>query len=787
MAELQNRRKLPIRHLPRETIGFPDSYMNFFNGLFRRPGALLVAFGLSVCSTGEIVVHAQNAADPSDIWYKGFLANQAAQGMAENGEYLAAFNKLGEALPQFNLLAQQYPEYLPEIVRERRNLIMEQRDELKVLMSRPKPAPQLPQRPAPSYPQPQVGNPGGNYNGGNSGVPGVRIAPPPTTPSYHGSSREGSMEIIPEGEFSLPEWDQGSSQALPRQGIMTGPSAPNLPRVENRRPNSVAGIANSLHDELKRKDEMVNWLQDKNYELQTELDKQKSLSGHLAGELRDAKRARDQHRADYDQARKLQASQEQVQELKGLLAGANQLIDKLLSQNERILGELEASKKEISAMKDRMAEVEKQRDNLLEIVEGGGNGGKALKELMDRNRELSAKLDRAESLAKSLSETNNEKDEDIKMLKSEIASIKAERDNLLNENLRHQQEIESAKRKLELLSDGLTAEEKNALANASPLERQENEMLRSVVLKQLRTQARKMKAKELLIEQLEKLGGRSDTLLGLVEDIARGSQLTEEEKALFRSPHFREIIDAAGIESSDVIAAGANADDGTASMSATIVAAGNAPAAPGENGVIADQKLSVELSQLDKSARLDFKEGRYAEAEAGFLKYLHYRPKNVGCLCNLGVLKITMKNYSEAEYYLEKALAIESKSGLANYLLGRAYFMQGRLDEALTKLEAGITYDPQNAKAHNSVGVISTQKGWVDRAERAFTNAVSIDPEYGDAHFNLAVLHATKDQPNPNAAGKHYLRAIQLGVPRDAQIEGFIREYEAQGLSVGLR
>jgi tetratricopeptide (TPR) repeat protein len=291
---------------------------------------------------------------------------------------------------------------------------------------------------------------------------------------------------------------------------------------------------------------------------------------------------------------------------------------------------------------------------------------------------------------------------------------------------------------------------------------------------------------------LEKLGTRSDTLLGLVDDMARGSQLTAEEKALFKAPQFQEIVNA----SSATVADDADSNEtpaeetaeGSAVMTATLIAAGNGPR---ENvsldGVVENQKLTVELSQIDKSARLDFKEGRLSEAEAGFLEYLHYLPKSVPCLCNLGVLKISMKNYSEAEYYLEKAIAIESDSGLANYLLGRTYFLQDKLDDALVKLEAGLSYDPQNAKAHNCVGVISTRKGWVDRAERAFTSAVTIDPEYGDAHFNLALLHATKDDPNPSEAEKHYFRALHLGVPRDAAIEGFLKEFEEAGVSVGMR
>jgi len=368
------------------------------------------------------------------------------------------------------------------------------------------------------------------------------------------------------------------------------------------------------------------------------------------------------------------------------------------------------------------------------------------------------------------------------MLKSEISRIKLERDRLLSENLRHQQSIEDLQRKLELLSDGLTTEEKTSLASASPFERQENELLRSIVLKQLRKQAQMKEAKELLLKQLDKVGARSDTLLSLVEDMATGSQLTEEEKALFKAPQFQEIVDAA----TDM---DPTSPDGTknggARMSVTLVAPGIGGVR--KDGVVKDQKISVELAQLDKSARLDFKEGRYAEAETGFLEYLRYRPRSVSCFCNLGVLKIAVKNYTEAEYFLEKALAVQGDSGLAHYLLGRTYYLQGKLDEALEKLERSLTHDPQNAKAHNTVGVISSQKGWVARAERAFTNAVSIDPKFGDAHFNLAVLYATRDQPDAKSADKHYFEALRLGVPRDATIEEFLKEAETAGATLGSR
>lgn len=734
---------------------------------------------------------AQEGLDPSEIWYRGFLLVQAAQDLESKGKALEALNKLTEAKPLYDHLAQNFPDFQPEIVRERRHLIAEKRDELKASM-RPTAAPAaVPGATAPALP--------------NAGQPprALAIAPPPLPGSelapddLGGAPRGGSMQISEgEGEFALPTWNEGASQALPRADAAP---IPGMPRVENRS-SAVGAIANSLDDDLRRTDVLINYINEDNQRLRNELKQREQLLQQVNAELVRTRISREELMKRVAAAESggggIEA-QQKIEQLKALLRDATEQLEAATERNEQLVASMEQSQQEMEKMRTRMGELERERDNLLEVVQGGANGGKALKELMDRNRDLAAQLDRAEQLAESLSELNKEKDDDIALLKTEITRIKLERDQLLTENERHQQMIEDLQNKLELLSDGLTAEDKQALANASPMERQENELLRSMVLKQLRRQAQMKQAKELLLSQLDRLGARSDVLLGLVEDMARGSKLTDEEKALFKAPQFEEIL-AAASESSDeareaVAGDGTEAGSGEESgngevvMSATLVAAGKAPGGVSLDGVIEKQKLTVELAQIDKAARLDFKEGRYAEAESGFLEYLRYLPQNVPCLCNLGVLKITMKNYSEAEYYLEKAIAIDEKNGLAHYLLGRTYFLQDKLDAALEKLETGLTFDPQNAKAHNCVGVISTRKGWVDRAQRAFVNAVSIDPEYGDAHFNLAVLHATKEQPDANEAGKHYFRALHLGVPRDATIEGFLKEAEEAGGAVGMR
>lgn len=739
-----------------------DSHMSFPQGLFSRPRTKLAIFASCLVSLWPHVGAQEVSLDPMDIWYRGFLLVQAGEEFQAQGQYLEALNKLTEAKPLFDHLAQKYPDFQTEMVRERRHLIAENRDTMKRLMrenaARPPSAPK-------QIPQAVPVNPAEGY------------ASVPSPPVGRGAStRNRNIELEnPSREVLLPSWEAGSSRALPQR-------TPGMPTVRTPSPGAVA---NSIYSDIRDKDETIAFLNEENLELRKELSQRKTVLETVQQQLADAQGERNRLLQQISQAERNGgglATQQKVQQLKELLGDATEQLQNATDRNAKLVNALADSQRESEKLRNRLAEVERERDNLAEVVRGEGNGGRALKELMDRNRELVAQLDRAEQLASSLSELSKEKNQDIKMLKSEISRIRLERDRLLSENLRHQQSIEDLQRKLELLSDGLTTEEKTSLVSASPFERQENELLRSIVLKQLRKQAQMKEAKELLLKQLDKVGARSDTLLSLVEDMAIGSQLTEEEKALFKAPQFQEIVDAAtdmDPTSSD------GTKNGGARMSVTLVAPGIGGVR--KDGVVKDQKISVELAQLDKSARLDFKEGRYAEAETGFLEYLRYRPRSVSCFCNLGVLKIAVKNYTEAEYFFEKALAVQGDSGLAHYLLGRTYYLQGKLDEALEKLERSLTHDPQNAKAHNTVGVISSQKGWVARAERAFTNAVSIDPKFGDAHFNLAVLYATRDQPDAKSADKHYFEALRLGVPRDATIEEFLKEAETAGATLGSR
>ncbi len=143
------------------------------------------------------------------------------------------------------ITSQQFPDFQPEIVRDRRHLIAEKRDELKVAMRAPK-APAVAEAPAPAA-LPNSANPAQPLQISPPPLPGTEFAEPPVAVPV---ATNRTMEIESEGEFALPSWDEGASQALPRAGAAP---APGMPRVETRGGSAVGAIASSLHDDLSRK------------------------------------------------------------------------------------------------------------------------------------------------------------------------------------------------------------------------------------------------------------------------------------------------------------------------------------------------------------------------------------------------------------------------------------------------------------------------------------------------------------------------------------------------------
>ena len=278
-------------------------------------------------------------------------------------------------------------------------------------------------------------------------------------------------------------------------------------------------------------------------------------------------------------------------------------------------------------------------------------------------------------------------------------------------------------------------------------------MLRDIVLRQLSRQNQLKQAKAAIIVQLDDIGVEASSLLASIDDIIAGTGVTEEERNKLRLLSMGE---SSGPVDATIIVEGAEADGSG-------------------KGIIVVQSRAEELSQTQKAARLDYVEGNYPEARAGYEKYLRLNPRSVEGTCNLAQVLLQLKDFATAQALLEKAVALDNAAGRPYYLLGIVFYQQGKMDEALIKLELGLERDPKNARAHNYVGVIcADHKGWRKRAVECFTAAIAHDAEFADPHFNLAVLYSGGESPEPEKVREHYLKARGLGAERDGSIEKFL-------------
>ncbi|NNE90216.1 MAG: tetratricopeptide repeat protein [Verrucomicrobiales bacterium] len=673
-----------------------------------------------------------------------------AEKLEQDGDYLGALNKYNEALPLQKGVHEEYPNFHPEIVKERLRMILEKQREIREKLKNQ--ARGIPDTPPKMEEQ---------------------VGPPNPVPS---GARPGDTQQVGSGEFQLPKWPEtnggttGNGFTPNRNPVQVAPP-PTGAGVQNQNimpptgvpaPN-VAGMSISEFYEyqMKVKDQQIAWLLQQKQLLDQKVGEKDRMLQQADVQLKQAM----QNEANLlAQIRKLESSggggSNREAELKKLLDDAVKQVQDANARNQLLQSELAQARTEINQLRNRVAEIENDRDMALSMS-GNDGGNEKLRELIEKNSKLREDLERIQSAADHFKQLDREKTEEIALLRSKINEVITERDAIAEQNAQYQSRIEDLQRQLTLLSDGLTNEEAMQIAEGNPMVAAENELLKGVILKQLQRQAQRKMATELLLAQLDKLEVRSQTLDALIADMANGVTLTESEKNMFKTPALNELI-----EESEKAAN--NYQPGT---STTVVVGGN--------GEVEEQALSMELQQVQQGARLAYMDKDFATAEKGYERYLEYRPNNVSCLYNLSLVKITLQKYEDAENYLQKAIKLKDDFGPAYYLLGRTYFNQGRHDEALDSLRTGLEHDPKNAKAHNCVGVISSQRGWVQQAEESFTQAVEIDPDYGDAHFNLAVLLAAGESPDDAPRVRtHYFKALHLGVPRDASIETFLKQRE---------
>ncbi len=416
--------------------------------------------------------------------------------------------------------------------------------------------------------------------------------------------------------------------------------------------------------------------------------------------------------------------------------------------------------------------------------------------IMDENNSLKAQLADAQTKIKALQDGSST---DTSPLKQQLQDVQQQLAALENENQTFKatnndlkQQLEEAKAKLGD-SDKQVAQQ----ANADSVHR-ENDILRGILTRQLQEQARRDAAKHLAAEEINNLHIESKVLAQQIDILSSPIiTLSPDERSLLRldaaavvpaSTTLEAHLDSAPVDSS--MAAGtpppSSAPQDPAAPAAVPDPSAATPAAPASNtdtpppDLASKPKVPDEMRPLAQQANDDFSQGKYDDAAAVYNKIIEHYPDSLYAWSNLGVVRFQQQRYPEAEKALLESIKLNPNDAFSYSILGIVYYQEGRFDDAIDKLTRASTLDPNDARTRNYLGIACSQKGWQEAAEKQLRKAIEIDPTLGDAQFNLAVIYATQKPPARELARKHYKAALDLGIPKDPQLEKFFSDDSAE-------
>ncbi len=312
---------------------------------------------------------------------------------------------------------------------------------------------------------------------------------------------------------------------------------------------------------------------------------------------------------------------------------------------------------------------------------------------------------------------------------------------------------------------------------------EENTLLRGIVLRELKDEAKRAQAHRLMEEELKRLNVQSDTLQATITQLAAPVvELTPQERSLFKDAQL-------------VISVQEGDTNLQASLSAPMSGVTNAPGEALQNTPeskdspadamstnalatnAADSGIPWEgkFKRLLTQAKEEFDRQDFLQAENTFQEALKLSPNDYFALSNLGVVQFQLGKMKEAEVSLKKASEQSNDSSFALTTLGIVHYRQERLQDAEKVLRKSVAINELDFTAHNYLGIVLAASGKGKAGEEQIMRSIEINPNYADAHFNLAVIYATGKPPAKMMARKHYNKALELGSPPDPSLEHLIQ------------
>jgi len=117
-------------------------------------------------------------------------------------------------------------------------------------------------------------------------------------------------------------------------------------------------------------------------------------------------------------------------------------------------------------------------------------------------------------------------------------------------------------------------------------------------------------------------------------------------------------------------------------------------------------------------------------------------------------------NDQGAAHILERCIQFHPRDSRARSLLGGAYFLLGRDEDAVTAYEKAIEISPDDFQAHRMLGTIYSIQGRIDKAVEAYTHAAALGPSDPNILLELGTVY--EDANQPSQAFRQYEMALRL-------------------------
>lgn len=520
--------------------------------------------------------------------------------------------------------------------------------------------------------------------------------------------------------------------------------------------------------------------------------------------------------------------------------------DTLAVSRDQAVKDAEAAKAETQTLTVRVTELEEERMQLVaardEARKEAAEAKTALEksaDLIEANRQLEGKLAEAAMQVEGMASDAKEKEQVIAGLQSSLDSVREELADAQSK-LRDDRERFD---KLQLVNDQLLKEYDevtgalaavqlgDVTAVEAKLIQQENEVLRGIIMRQIKEQARREQAYRLAQEEMDRLEIKSDTLNDKIIQLAKPTlELSKAEQEMLKSPVVTvlhasndtvtaqveifkpkvEDLAAApgeeGPEDAPQIAAEVVAEDAPQVEVEVVAEAGATPVAGVESEAVAadtppvetegdaeeeaqpsaspdeagasppEADIPPEVLALIAEARDQFVRGNFSAAEKLYQQFVELQPNSVVALANLGVTQFRQGKLTAAQLALEKAIAADPNDAFTLTTLGAVMIEQNRIEDSLAYLERASEVVPDDPVTLNYLGVAASQLGQFGKAEQSLRRAITVNPEYAEAHFNLAVIYATAKPPSLALAKRHYEKALELGSGPDARLDSLLRD-----------